>query len=208
LSVHLPEALGERLALATQPGSDTDRELFGLRHEWTQLRLLQGFDELLCLPTLHGVETYWYQVEAVRKVLKQFHGRVLLADEVGLGKTIEAGIVLKEYLLRGMAERILVLTPASLVGQWREELETKFSIACATTQDGLLRDDADTFWSQKRIIASISAARRQEHAERLLVHNFDLVIVDEAHHLRDRSSQSWKLVDALNKRFLLLLSAT
>src|SRR5438445_9431291 len=107
-----------------------------------------------------------------------------------------------------MAERILVLTPAALVGQWREELETKFSIACATTQDGLLRDDADAFWSQNRIIASISAARRQEHAERLLVHNFDLVIVDEAHHLRDRSSQSWKLVDALNKRFLLLLSAT
>jgi SNF2 family DNA or RNA helicase len=72
----------------------------------------------------------------------------------------------------------------------------------------LLRDDADDFWSQKRIIASISAARRQEHAERLRGHNFDLVIVDEAHHLRDRSSQSWKLVDALNKRFLLLLSAT
>src|SRR5205807_3604691 len=60
----------------------------------------------------------------------------------------------------------------------------------------------------KRIIASISAARRQEHAECLRAHNFDLVIVDEAHHLRDRSSQSWKLIDALNKRFLLLLSAT
>jgi SNF2 family DNA or RNA helicase len=170
--------------------------------------LAQGFDELLCLPHLVGVEPLWHQIETVRKVLKQFHGRVLLADEVGLGKTIEAGIVLKEYLLRGMAERILVLTPAALVGQWREELDTKFSIACATTQDGLLREDTDTFWSQKRIIASISAARRQEHAERLLAHSFDLIIVDEAHHLRDRSSQSWKLIDALNKRFLLLLSAT
>jgi SNF2 family DNA or RNA helicase len=71
-----------------------------------------------------------------------------------------------------------------------------------------LREDPQAFWKQKRIIASIAAARRREHSEQLAGHVFDLVIVDEAHHLRDRSSQSWKLVDALNKRFLLLLSAT
>jgi SNF2 family DNA or RNA helicase len=133
---------------------------------------------------------------------------VLLADEVGLGKTIEAGMVLKEYLLRGMAERVLVLTPASLVGQWREELETKFDIACATTHDALVREDPDAFWDQKRVIASLATARRREHAQRLAARDFDLVIVDEAHHLRDRASQSYKLVDGLNKRFLLLLSAT
>lgn len=179
-----------------------------LRERFAHLSLAQGFDELLCLPHLTGVEPLWHQIETVRKVLKQFRGRVLLADEVGLGKTIEAGMVLKEYALRGMAERVLVLTPASLVGQWREELETKFGYSCATTHDPLLRDDPQTFWRQKRIIASISAARRQEHADRVLAERFDLVIVDEAHHLRDRSSQSWKLVDALNKRFLLLLSAT
>ena len=73
----------------------------------------------------------------MRKVLKQFRGRVLLADEVGLGKTIEAGMVLKEYLLRGMVESVLVLAPAALVGQWREEMETKFDLACATTHDPL-----------------------------------------------------------------------
>jgi superfamily II DNA or RNA helicase len=179
-----------------------------LRERFAHLGLAQGFDELLCLPQVTGVEPLWHQIETVRKVLKQFHGRVLLADEVGLGKTIEAGMVLKEYLVRGMAERVLVLTPAALVGQWKEELETKFGIGCATTHDALSRDDPDAFWGQRRIIASISTARRQDHAERLRAHNFDLVIVDEAHHLRDRSSQSWKLVDALNKRFLLLLSAT
>ena len=111
-----------------------------------------------------GIETFWYQVETVRKVLKQFRGRVLLADEVGLGKTIEAGMVLKEYLLRGMVESVLVLTPASLVGQWREELETKFDIACATTHDALLRSDPARFWAQKRVIASLALARRSEHA--------------------------------------------
>ncbi|MEN3377646.1 MAG: hypothetical protein V7604_3001 [Hyphomicrobiales bacterium] len=179
-----------------------------LRQRFTHLGFAQGFDELLCLPHLTGVEPLWHQIETVRKVLKQFRGRVLLADEVGLGKTIEAGMVLKEYALRGMAERVLVLAPASLVGQWREELESKFGLSFATTHDPLLRADPQAFWEQKRIIASIATARRQEHAERLLAGIHDLVIIDEAHHLRDRSSQSWKLVDALNKRFLLLLSAT
>src|SRR6202022_2385676 len=177
------------LARDAEPGG----RWFGLRERFAHLGLAQGFDELLCLPHLTGVEPLLHQIESVRKVLKQFHGRVLLADEVGLGKTIEAGMVLKEYVLRGMVERVLVLAPAALVGQWREELETKFGLPCATTQEDSLRDDPDGFWNQKRIIASIALARRREHAERLLARNFDLVIVDEAHHLRDRSSQSWKL---------------
>jgi superfamily II DNA or RNA helicase len=181
---------------------------YGLRERLAHFGLAQSFDELLCLPHLRGIESFWYQIETVRKVLKQFRGRVLLADEVGLGKTIEAGMVLKEYLLRGMAESVLVLAPAPLVGQWREELETKFDISCATTHDALLRSDPDQFWNQKRLIASLALARRSGYAERLLARSFDLVIVDEAHHLRDRTSQSYKLVDALNKRFLLLLSAT
>jgi len=196
------------LLTALQKPPDSDGGWYGLRQRFAHLGLAQGFDELLCLAHLRGIETFWYQVETVRKVLKQFRGRVLLADEVGLGKTIEAGMVLKEYLLRGIVDSVLVLTPASLVGQWREELETKFDIACATTHDGLLRSDPERFWSQKRLIASLALARRSEHAAHILGRSFDLVIVDEAHHLRDRTSQSYKLVDALNKRFLLLLSAT
>ena len=192
------------LAREAEPGG----RWFGLRERFAHLGLAQGFDELLCLPHLIGVEPLLHQIETVRKVLKQFRGRVLLADEVGLGKTIEAGMVLKEYMLRGMAERSLVLTPASLVGQWREELETKFGLPFATTYDPLLRDEPQAFWAQNRIVASIATARRREHAERLIERQFDLIIVDEAHHLRDRSSQSWKLVNSLNKRFLLLLSAT
>jgi len=196
------------LAHALSKPPESDGGWYTLRERFAHLGLAQGFDELLCLPHLRDVQTFWYQVETVRKVLKQFRGRVLLADEVGLGKTIEAGMVLKEYLLRGMVDSVLVLTPASLVGQWREELETKFEVPCATSHDSLLRTDPDRFWAQKRLIASIASARRSEHAARLTGRSFDLVIVDEAHHLRDRASQSYKLVDALNKRFLLLLSAT
>jgi superfamily II DNA or RNA helicase len=201
-------APGTEKPVAAAPGADSDRDSFRLRYELAQLGLLQGFDELLCLPTLRGVETFWYQVETVRKVLKQFRGRVLLADEVGLGKTIEAGMVLKEYLLRGMAERVLVLTPATLVGQWKEEMATKFEIEFATSYDSLLRNDSEKFWSQPRVIASIATARRGEHRELLARQNYDLVIVDEAHHLKNRATENWKLVNALNKRFLLLLSAT
>ncbi len=181
---------------------------FRLREELTHLGLLQGFDELLCLPLLQQVDTYWYQVETVRKVLRQFRGRVLLADEVGLGKTIEAGMALKEYLLRGMAERILILTPASLVGQWHEEMESKFDVSFSTSYDPLMRKEPESFWKQKRIIASIAAARRKPHFSILAEQNFDLVVVDEAHHLKNRTTQNWKLVDALQKRFLILLSAT
>ncbi len=189
-------------------GDSPDPDSFRLRGELVQLGLFQGFDELLCLPLLRGVETHWYQVETVRKVLKQYRGRVLLADEVGLGKTIEAGMVVKEYMLRGMAERVLILTPASLVGQWREEMAEKFGIDCATTHDRLLRDDPAAFWAQHRVIASMAVARRKDHAALLAAQAYDVVVVDEAHHLKDQSSASYHLVNSLQKRFLLLLSAT
>jgi superfamily II DNA or RNA helicase len=188
--------------------ASSDLVPFHLRGELVRLSLFEGFDELLCLPALQGVEAHWYQVETVRKVLKQYRGRVLLADEVGLGKTIEAGMVLKEYMLRGMAERVLILTPASLVGQWREEMASKFGIDCATSHDPLLRSDPATFWAQPCVIASIAAARRREQADMIAGLNYDVVVVDEAHHLRDQTNASYRLVNSLQKRFLLLLSAT
>jgi SNF2 family DNA or RNA helicase len=211
IALDIPLTMEINLAALSKAASERPEptgQWFCLRERFAHLSLAQGFDELLCLSHLTGFEPLWYQIETVRKVLKQFRGRVLLADEVGLGKTIEASMVLKEYVLRGMVQRILVLTPASLVGQWREELEAKFGLAFATTYDPMLRTEPHVFWDQVRIVASIATARRREHAECLLARHFDLIIVDEAHHLRDRSSQTWKLVDALNKRFLLLLSAT
>ncbi|MBI3939269.1 MAG: DEAD/DEAH box helicase [Acidobacteria bacterium] len=179
-----------------------------LRLDINRLALLQDFDELICMPQLRGIDHYSYQGDTARKVLRQFRGRVLLADEVGLGKTIEAGIILKEYLVRGMVERVLVLTPPSLVGQWREEMEGKFDLRFATTHDGLLQKDPEAFWSQPRIIASIAVARRELHWQFLSRRPIDIVIVDEAHHLKNRGSKNWSLVDSIQKRFLLLLSAT
>jgi len=201
----MPNAKEYDLLDRSSLGSSED---FILRLDLAHVSLLRSYDELLCLPQLHGVDHYWYQVETARKVLKQFRGRVLLADEVGLGKTIEAGMILKEYTLRGMVRRVLILTPASLVEQWREEMETKFGIDFITSYDSLIHRDAAEFWARPRIIASIAAARRDPHFELLSKQQFDLVIVDEAHHLKNRASKNYQVVDGLNKRFLLLLSAT
>ena len=85
-------------------------------------------------PSLEGVDAYIYQQEAVRKVLRHFKGRALLADEVGLGKTIEACLVLKEYWVRGLVRKALVLTPPSLVSQWKGELSEKFGLADSLTR--------------------------------------------------------------------------
>ena len=201
----LPDATSYDILDGSDSGSAGD---FILRLDLAHASLFQTFDDLLCLPHLRGVDHYWYQIETARKVLKQFHGRVLLGDEVGLGKTVEAGMILKEYMLRGMAERILILTPASLVGQWREEMESKFGLEFITSQDSLLRRDATAFWGHPRVIASIAAARLETNAALLLQLQFDLIIVDEAQHLKNRSSKNWQLIDGLQKRFLLLLSAT
>jgi superfamily II DNA or RNA helicase len=179
-----------------------------LRVEYAHLDVQRGFDDLLCVNAITGVERYWYQLETAKKVLKHFHGRVLLCDEVGLGKTIEAGMLMKEYLLRGMVKNILVLTPAPLVSQWQEEMAQKFDIPFATTDDPLFSADPDRFWQGSFIIASIHTAKSSKHFARVAGHFYDLVVVDEAHHLKNRNTLNWKLVNEIKKRFIFLLSAT
>ena len=189
------------------PGGDR-RELFDLAMQAHELSLLQTYDHLLCLSGLRGVQPLQYQEETVRKVLKDFRGRAILADEVGLGKTIEAGMVLKEYLLRRMIEHALILVPSSLVTQWREELNEKFGLVCSTSEDPEFRENPRSFWNRELIITSLHAAKSDLHLPLVTTRHFDLVIVDEAHHLKHNSTKNWKLVNALQKRYLLFLTAT
>jgi len=129
---------------------------------------------------------------------------------VGLGKTIEAGLVIKEYLMRQMVERILILTPPGLVEQWREEMVQKFGLLdFVTNSDDAFRAAGDEAWAKfPHIIASIAAARLKGTREIITSLNYDLVVIDEAHHLKNRSSVTWKFVNALQKRFILMLTAT
>ncbi|MDP3030178.1 MAG: SNF2-related protein [Deltaproteobacteria bacterium] len=176
--------------------------------DYTYLTIQGGFDELLCLAAITDVDKYWYQIETVKKVLKHFHGRVLLCDEVGLGKTIEAGMIIKEYLMRGMARNVLILTPPSLVSQWKEEMEVKFGIEFLTTDDTKFMKDPEGFWSNRYIIASLHIAKNRKNLPLVAGHFYDILVVDEAHHLRNRTTLAWKLVNQINKKFILLLSAT
>jgi len=179
-----------------------------LRLRYAELRLQKGFDELLSLGAISNVEHFGYQLDTVRRVLRDFRGRVLLADEVGLGKTIEACLALKEYWMRGLARKALILTPASLVGQWMDELTERFALTPVAADAQLVRRDEEFWTREPLVVASLPLARQAAHRDRLSRIEYDLVIVDEAHVLKNRASAGWQLVNDLRKRFLLLLSAT
>ncbi|HEX6989809.1 MAG TPA: SNF2-related protein, partial [Bacillota bacterium] len=149
-----------------------------------------------------GVRYYPYQLDTAGRVVDELGGRAIMADEVGLGKTIEAGLVICELMHRGQAERVLILTPSSLTAQWAGELEQKFDLTFEVNPDGRRWQLAD------RIIASLDLAKRPPQRAILEARTFDLVIVDEAHRLKNRSTQNHKFVKALKSRYLLLLSAT
>ena len=118
-------------------------------------------------------------------------------------------MVLKEYLLRGAVKTALVLAPASIVAQWRAELETKFGIAAGGTDDPAFANDPDGYLDRHPIlVASLALARRPGQRERFAARRYDLSIVDEAHRIKDHRTESYKLVNRLQSRFLLLLTAT
>lgn len=176
--------------------------LYLLREQALEFALLAGFDHLISLPQLKGVESFEYQERTVRHALKELGGRALLADEVGLGKTIEAGIIIKELLLRGLAKKVLILTPASLVTQWQDELAAKFHVNFQVA-----KQSGD--WARlPRIVASIDTAKSSQNMSEIHGIKWDLVVVDEAHKLKDKKTLNWKLVNAVPKRYILLLSAT
>ena len=121
---------------------------------------------------------------------------------MGLGKTIEAGLVLKEYLARQMVDRVLILTPPGLVEQWREELASKFGLDgfVANTDEEFRALGSQAWLEFPLVVASLATARRAQHRKVITAQPYDLVIVDEAHHLKNRSSVSWKLVNDLQKK--------
>ena len=165
-------------------------------------------DDLLALPYCQ-IERLEHQIRAALRVIGPLRGRALLSDEVGLGKTIEAGLVIKEYLTRGMIKRFLVLTVPSLVDQWEEELQEKFHLNTLTTNQPAFRSDPAAFWQQSvGLVASLHTLKQQAHLALAQTVHWDLLVIDEAHYLRNRASQAWQAVNALPRQFLLLLSAT
>jgi superfamily II DNA or RNA helicase len=173
------------------------------------LAVAEAFEDLLAPSVLVGVTSHAYQLETARRVLRVLRGRALLADEVGLGKTVEAILVLREYQLRGMAKRTLVVCPAALVPMWTGELRAKAGIEARTLDDAAFAADPAAFLAAPGVVvASLSKARTAKNAPMVQAAAWDMVVIDEAHHVKNRTSLAYKLVDGLRSRFLLLLTAT
>jgi len=170
---------------------------------------IPSFDKLLSQNHLREMELFEYQIRTVKEVLKRFRGRALLCDEVGLGKTIEACTIMMEYIMRGLARKILIIVPPSLVEQWSNELKRKFNQDFITSDDPKFKQMGDKAWEHyPKVISSINLAKRKQNSESILKIHYDLVIVDEAHHLKNRKTVAWEFVNKLNKNAILLLTAT
>lgn len=127
-----------------------------------------------------------HQLWVCRRVLASWPARWLVADDVGLGKTIEAGLILWPLLSKGTVKRLLVVCPASLVGQWQLRLRTMFDIRLAQYTTDADTPRADFWGTHHQVVASLQTLRQnsKERHERFFSSDpWDLVIVDEAHHL-------------------------
>src|SRR6266571_216354 len=189
-----------------EQGRPVDDATSGLVDQALGVWARPGFETFVSLPRLR-FEPFGYQLQAARSVLRAMRSRAILADEVGLGKTIEAALVASELRLRGLAAQALILVPVGLVEQWQEELDRKFGLPSVLAQRGGFEHAARTA-EQPLVIASLATARRAPLRDAITETAWDLIIVDEAHRLKNPQSASAKLVRGLRARYLLLLTAT
>ncbi|WP_284640828.1 DEAD/DEAH box helicase [Paenibacillus silviterrae] len=189
-------------ARAMKNGPWDDWTMFQLAYEAEESALIRSFDELQCLTHLPNLVPMDHQIDTAKKVLTEMRGRAILADEVGLGKTIEAGLILKEYMIRGLVTKALILVPASLVLQWVRELNQKFGIPAVAQKK-------EYMWASNDIVvASMDTAKRDPHRDIVLGLEYDMLIVDEAHKLKNKKTTNYKFINELRKKYCLLLTAT
>lgn len=177
-------------------------ELFQLTYRSELTRMIPSFHGLRSLQYLPHMNFLPHQTKTARTAIEHMNGRAILADEVGLGKTIEAGLILKEYMVRGLVQKALLLVPASLTNQWVRELNEKFYISAVPYHKNVSWEYSDI------IVASIDTAKRSPHREKIEKINYDFVLVDEAHMLKNRQTINYDFVRSLQKKYCLLLTAT
>ncbi|WP_028783193.1 DEAD/DEAH box helicase [Thalassobacillus devorans] len=203
MDILLDENYGEELLQQTvNPDAISSWNQFKLAYQAAKASSVPAFEGLVALNHLPHIDFLPHQKEAAEEIIHQMQGRAILADEVGLGKTIEAGLVLKEYLIRGMVNKVLILTPASLVNQWVIELHEKFFIQAYAPKKNPAWKEADI------MVTSIDMAKKEPHQSEILSIPYDLIIIDEAHKLKNPATKNYQFVKALQKKYCLLLTAT
>ena len=207
---------------------------YDLRERAIRLDLAYKYDRFLSL-TSNRIEIEPYQVQAAYEILNSYDHRYLIGDEVGLGKTIEAGIVIEELIARDRADRVLIVAPAPLTVQWQEEMREKFDRNFVIYDRETVRTHQKSHpnqnvWKQENlIITSIDFAKQtvdDPESDRVSVldalknldEEWDVAVFDEAHHLTARRSsddsvertERYRVGEAVadNSDSLLLLTGT
>src|SRR5688572_3473235 len=164
---------------------DGDAKLLRLGLQAYALGIAYEFDPYFGL-SISRVDPLPHQLEAVYDyLLKSARVRFLLADDAGAGKTIMAGLLIRELKLRGLAERILIVGPSNLTFQWQRELKEKFDEKFLVLQGSTIRDQfgVNQWLEQKQVLTSLDLAKRDDILPGLRQVHWDLVIVDEAHRM-------------------------
>lgn len=222
--VHLPET---QLSSYIQIADAKSRLLNGQidTNKWFNLRV----SSRVKLDQVQGLTSYGsggarislipHQLFIAQEVGDRFAPRALLADEVGLGKTIEACLILHKQLLTGRAQRVLIIVPEPLLHQWLVELLRRFNLRfklfdedrCAATQE--VEQSTNPFNTEQLVLSPLSLFNSELRQQEALAGNWDLVIIDEAHHIRwnsDAPTHSYRFVERLAEATpgLLLLTGT
>lgn len=217
----IEESTFNGLEILTDEGSFNfrgDAKKFGLYVEAERINSAYQFDPLYAV-NCSIVDPLPHQVEAVYKYLLPLPKiRFLLADDTGAGKTIMTGLLIKELLMRGMLERILIITPGGLTKQWQEdEMLLKFNMTFKLINRASFESDPTVFHTSNKIISSIDFIRNEDVLKTLEETNWDLIICDEAHKLsafdygqKQYRSKRYSAIKLLSERceHLLLLTAT
>ena len=196
---------------------DADPEHFRLGAEAYRIHLAHLFDPLLAIHTA-SVEPLPHQITAVyESMLPQQPLRFLLADDPGAGKTIMAGLLIRELMARGDVQRCLVIAPGSLVEQWQDELDQKFNVQFDIFSREMVENSrsGNPFEEKDFLVARIDQLSRSEDIqEKLRLSDWDLIIVDEAHKMsanyfgnklnETQRFKLGKLVGSLTRHFLLM----
>jgi SNF2 family DNA or RNA helicase len=192
---------------------------FILRSESFILKLAHTYNKILSLSNSR-TRILAHQVESTHRIVNSLKQRYLIADEVGLGKTIEAGLVIKEMIYKQSYTRILIVCPASLMFQWQNEMESKFNEKFIIMDRKVLRkacrtagDNGNPWKVHHKVICSLDFIKNKNFEEDLGRCSWDAVIFDEAHRLRrdvNTSTLAYNMAEVISAKTksLLLLSAT
>lgn len=178
-----------------------------------QLKLTYNFNKLSSLSNSR-TRLLPHQIESTFIVANSLKPRFILADEVGLGKTIEAGLAVKELMFRRGLKKVIVVAPSPLLVQWQQEMKNKFNEDFAIIRRrNFVTNGADHWKNFNKIITSIDFIKNPKYAEEILKSKWDIVVFDEAHRLRrdySKITRSYLFAEKISRKTecLLLLTAT